>query len=122
MIDCRAMDRKSLAKYILIAALVFVLGWFGVDKLRDPYFWATYLPLWMDGLFGIPGDSWIIGIGFFEMLLAVLLLIPVRRVRQVATVLIVLHLASVVSQTGLDDIGIRDIGLLISAVALLLLL
>lgn len=116
------MDRKQLAKYVLIASLIFVFAWFGIDKLRDPLFWSTYLPVWMDGLFGIPSDTWIIGIGFFELLLAALLLIPLRRVRQVAAALIVLHLIGIVWQVGFDDVGIRDIGLLMSAIALFVLL
>ncbi len=116
------MDRKQLAKYLLIGALVFVFGWFGLDKLRNPILWSGFLPLWMDGLFQVGSDSWVIVIGLLEMLFALLLLIPIRRVRQVATLLMTLHLVGILWQVGWNDVGVRDIGLLISGLALLVLL
>ena len=116
------MDRKQLAKYLLIGALVFVFGWFGLDKLRNPILWSGFLPLGMDGLFQVGNDTWIVVIGILELLFAFLLLIPVRRVRQVAATLMVLHLVGILWQVGWNDIGVRDIGLLISGVALLVLL
>ena len=122
MVSSATMERKHLAKYILIAALVIVFGWFGLDKLRNPILWTGFLPLWMDGLFQVGKDSWIIVVGVVEMLFALLLLIPVRRVRQVAALLMALHLVAVLIQVGWNDIGVRDSGLLFSSVALLTLL
>ena len=116
------MDRKRVATYVLIGSLVFVFGWFGIDKFRDPYFWSTYLPDWMEGLMNIPGTSWVVVIGLFELLLALLLLIPIRRLRRVAVTLMILHLIGILWQVGWNDIGVRDIGLAMSAAALLILL
>lgn len=121
MVSWNSMERK-LSLWFLIAAFVFVFGWFGIDKLRNPLLWTGFLPLWIDGFFGISVDVWIVVIGFIEIFLAALLLIPVRRIRQLGTLLVVLHLAGVVWQVGWNDIGVRDIGLLISALALLVLI
>lgn len=116
------MERKRLALGILIAAQVFVFAWFGLDKLRNPLLWTGFLPPSLDGFFGVGGDSWIVVIGLIELLLALLLLVPVRRVRQAAAVLIALHLAGVLTQVGWNDVGARDIGLLLSDLATLILL
>ena len=121
MLPCGIMDRKRLANLLLTAALVFVFGWFGIDKLRNPLFWSTYLPLWMDGAFGVESDVWIILIGIVEMLFALLLLIPIRRVRQGTLILILLHFSGIVWQAGWNDVGVRDIWLMMSAIALLVL-
>ena len=122
MVGSPIMERKRFAVWILIAALVVVFGWFGIDKLRNGILWIGFLPAWMEELFQISRDVWIIGIGFFEILLAILLLVPVRRVRQVAVALMILHLIPVLIQVGWNDVGVRDVGLMLSAVALLVLL
>lgn len=116
------MDRKRLAAYILIADLAFVFAWFGIVKFTSPIDWIGFLPLWMDGLLGMPKEIWLVIMGVLEVLFAVMLLIPVRRVRQLGALFIVLHLVGVVSQVGFNDVGVRDIGLLLSSLALLVLL
>jgi hypothetical protein len=80
------------------------------------------MPAWIDGLLGIGKDTWLKIFGVIELGLAVLLVIPIRRVRQVAAALIIFHLLGVLSQVGWNDVGVQDIGLLLSAVSLLLLL
>ena len=116
------MQSQSLSKFILIAALVIVFGWFGIDKLVEPYLWIQWIPPWMDGLGGVRSNVWLTIIGVVEILFALLLLIPKRRVQQVAVVLMIGHLIGVLTQTGWSDIGVRDFGLLLSGAALLLLL
>lgn len=116
------MQRTNAAKYVLIAALAFLFIWFGVDKLIHPNTWIGWMPTWMDGLLGFEIGMWLSVVGVIEFVLGVLLLIPVRKVRIVATAIIILHLAFVVFQVGWNDIGIRDVALLGSAVSLLLLL
>ena len=116
------MERKHFAVWILIAAQVFVFGWFGIDKLRNSLMWIGFLPAWMDGFLQVGSDVWVVGIGFVEIFLAILLLVPIRRVRQIAVTLMALHLLGVLTQVGWNDVGVRDIGLLLSSVALLILL
>ncbi len=116
------MDRKGLTTLFLTAGLVIVFGWFGIDKFRNAFLWVGFLPAWMDGFAGVSKDVWIIVIGTIELLLALLLLVPVRRVRQTAALLMALHLVGILWQVGWNDIGVRDLGLLFSSLALLCLL
>lgn len=116
------MQRQSLGIYTLIAGLVFVFAYFGIDKLVHPELWIGWIPMWMENLMGMPRETWLTVIGITEILLAVLLLIPKRIVRQTGAILIALHLVAILTQVGWNDIGVRDIGLLLSSIALFFLL
>lgn len=113
------MDRKGLPVIFLISGLAFVFGWFGVDKFLHPTIWTGFLPLWMDGFLGYPDTVWILLIGAVEILLALMIIVPIRIVRQIGVAVIALHLLAVIWQVGWNDIGVRDIGLLLSSLALL---
>ncbi len=122
MLHWGRMNRKGLSLIFLICGLAFVFVWFGIDKLVHPTIWSGFLPLWMDGFLGYPNTAWILVIGCLEILFAILILIPVRHVRQAGAAIICLHLAGIIWQVGWNDIGVRDIGLFMSSVALLCLL
>ncbi len=116
------MQRPNSAKWLLILGLVFVFGYFGFDKFLHPLVWIGWLPLWMDNLGGLPSAAWLKLIAASELLFAILLLIPVKRVQQTAAILIILHLLGILTQVGWNDIAVRDIGIMVSAIALLALL
>ena len=122
MLHCGRMNRKGLAIILLLSGLALVFGWFGIDKFRNTFMWVGFLPSWMDGFLGYSKDIWIAVIGAIEILLAVMIVIPVRRVRQTGASLMALHLLGILTQVGWNDIAVRDIGLLMSSVALLMLL
>ncbi len=107
---------------ILTASLVLVFGYFGIDKFLNPTIWIGWIPAWMDGLLGLSVYTWLNIIGVTELLLAFLLVIPVRRVRQAGVILICLHLIGILTQVGWNDIGVRDLGLLGAALGLLFLI
>jgi len=116
------MQRTLTAKWLLVAALAIVFGWFGIDKFLSPFLWIQWIPPWFEGLLTLTRDQWLSVIGAIEIVFAALLLIPVRRIQLVAASLIALQLVGVLTQTGWNDIGVRDLGLLLSSVALLFLL
>ena len=116
------MHRPSVAKWLLILALVFVFGYFGIDKSLNPFIWVGWLPGWMDGLAGLPKESWLKLIGASEIFLAILVLVPVRRVQQIGVLLMIVHLLGILTQVGWNDVAVRDIGLMVSAIGLLALL
>ena len=122
MVNCKLMNRKDLALMFLIGGLAFVFGWFGIDKFVHPTIWTGFLPTWMDGFLGYSKLFWIAVIGASEILFALMILIPVRIVRQAGAAFIALHLVGVLWQVGWNDIAVRDIGLLLSSGALLALL
>lgn len=110
------------ARNTLITGLVLVFGAFGIDKFWHPLIWIGWMPTWMDGLMGLPTETWLPVIGAIEIVLAAALLFPWRPVRMTSAALMALHLVSVILQAGINDIGIRDAGLLSAAIALLFLL
>lgn len=108
--------------HILTLGLAFVFVWFGIDKFVHPLLWIDFLPEWMTGFLGITRETWLSVLGVLEIIMGVMIVIPVRVIRQAGASIISLHLLVIVWEIGLTDIGVRDVGLLTSAVALLLLL
>lgn len=117
-----SVEHNRLARNFLIAALAFVFAYFGVDKFQNPIIWIGWMPAWMEGLLGMSKNVWLQITGVTEILFAVMLLIPHRRIRQAGAILIPLHLVAVLTQTGWNEIAVRDIGLLLSSIALFFLL
>lgn len=116
------MQRTTTAKWLLIFSLVFVFGYFGIDKFVHPNTWIAWLPDWMDGLSGLPNSAWLKLIAASELLLALLLIIPIRSVQRIGVILIILHLLGILTQVGWNDIAVRDINIMITGIALLALL
>lgn len=116
------MDRNRTAQYVLIGSLAFVFGYFGIDKFVTPLLWIDWIPDWLTGVLGASKEQWLQFIGAIEILTAIGLLIPVRRLRQVACVGAILQLLGILTQTGWNDVAVRDINILLSAAALLFLL
>lgn len=117
-----SLSNLRLARFLLTAALTFVFGVFGVWKFLQPLLWIGWIPLWMEGILGFSRETWLSVIGGIEILLAGLLLAPIQTLRKVACVLIALHLIAVLTQTGWNDVFVRDAGLLLASLALLVLL
>lgn len=116
------MEREKAAKGILMTAMVAVFGIFGIDKFARPDVWLGWMPPWLADLSGISLETWLMITGGIEVLLAAALLFPHRLVRRIAAWGMVAHLIAVLTQTGINDIFVRDLGLLLSAIALALLL
>lgn len=117
-----SMQRLRLATWILSTGLFAVFAWFGIDKFLTPAAWLGWMPAWMNGLFGLPVDTWLMIVGVLEILFAVMLLVPVRNVRRAGAVLIALQLLSILPIAGFNDVGLRDFAMMMSAIALAVLL
>lgn len=109
---------NTLPRWLLIFGLAFVFGYFGIDKLIHPELWTQWMPVWMDGLMGFSTEGWVKVIGIVEIILAAGLVIPWPGTQRIAAGLSVFHLAAILTQTGWNDIAVRDIGLLAMALAL----
>lgn len=116
------MQRINLATWILSVGLAAVFGYFGFDKFAEPAAWLGWMPAWMDGLFGMPVDTWLKIVGAAEVAFAVLLLVPVRNVRRVGAVMIALQLLAIMPIVGFNDVGLRDFAMMMAAIALAVLL
>ncbi len=116
------MSPVTTARWILILGLSFVFIYFGIDKFVDASLWIGWIPDWMNGLLGMNSSLWLQIIGVTEIVIGIALLIPVRLLRQIATIAAALHLVGILTQVGWNDVGVRDIGLLMMTLALWFLL
>ena len=118
----RTMQGNHIAKHLLITELVVIFAYFGVDKFVSPILWIGWIPLWMDGLLGMPKELWLHIIGAFEIITALLILVPFRRARQIGTILAAGQLVGIFTQVGVNDVGARDLAILLSDLALMAML
>lgn len=105
-----------------MTAAITVFGLFGADKFIHPASWIGWIAPWMEHVSGISRATLLQIAGGFELLLAAALLFPQKLVRRIAAWSMVMHLLFILTQTGFNDLFIRDFGLLLSVVAMALLL
>ncbi len=112
----------KLSRMFLRIGLCYVFIAFGIDKFVHPLLWLGWIPPWMESFLGMSRTTWLPVTGAVEILIGLAALFPVRIIRFLGSLGMVLHLIVVLTQTGLlNDIGIRDTGLLLGAAALFLL-
>jgi hypothetical protein len=114
--------RHHAAFWIIGVGLAFVFVVFGLEKFFLPANWIGWIPAWMNGLLGLDRYVWLKMIGGAEILTALLLLLPYRLVRRTGAAMATVQMVGVLTQTGWNDIAVRDIALLSMAVALWVLL
>ena len=85
----------------------------GLDQLLKPSLWASYFPQALP--FSIEVAQAVLLNGLFDILIGVLLL--VGFLTRIASAFATIHLAGVIFVLGYNDIAIRDIGILIAALA-----
>ena len=107
---------KLPTSLILRIGLGLVLLWFGVSEIVDPETWSSYVPMMVQSLLPISVNLFVTLHGIFEVLLAVLLLVGYAQ--RIVRVVAVLHLVSITIGVGYNEIGVRDFGLVMAALAL----
>src|SRR3989338_3262732 len=112
------MSPTQNARLTLAIGLVFVLGYFGIDKFIHPDNWIAWMPDWIDGFADLSSTTWLLLIGTIETLLALGLCLPWYNIQYWAALFATLHLTTVVFTVGWNEIGIRDAGLTCAASAL----
>ena len=112
-----------LSIFFLKLGLAAVFLWFGVDKLIHPSYWLNaWVPQWFLGVlakFGTDGIQFIYANGIFEILVGASLLSGILV--KFFSFLAVAFLLSVILLVGLNEVIVRDIGLLGGLLALLFL-
>jgi len=93
--------------------------WFGFSQLLDSLSWVDIVPEWAVNMLHIPPAMIVMGNGIFEVILGSLLATGFF-VRTVALVF-ALHLIPIILDFGLTATGIRDLGLMFSVFALVLI-
>ncbi len=106
---------------LLRLGLAFVFLWFGIDKFINPDYWFNaWMPLWLQGFLGnlgIGNLNFIYANGIFEIVIGLGLVFNIFV--KFFAFLIILFLLFVIFSFGLNEIVIRDVGLIGSALALL---
>lgn len=98
-------------EHILSYSLGFVAAWFGVNEVLSPQDWVTFAPPFLGT--GTVALGLVVLHGIVLVSCALLLFFALKR-RIAAGVLALVFLEVVIgliSQTGLSDIAVRDIGL-----------
>ena len=98
---------QSLSLPLLRLAYVALFAWFGIQQIIDPASWVGFLPE-SSGYLPIPGEMLIAINGWFELCLALALLLGVWT--RGMSIILALHLFGIAWTTG-GAIGVRDAAL-----------
>jgi len=107
------MNLGKHSQLVLRLGLAIVFGWFGIDKFLNVSAWYSWIPEWMSF---VPQDAFLYVLGVLEVV-AALFLLGGRFVRIVSLACAAL-LVGVVVSFGINEITVRDIGLIAMALAL----
>lgn len=91
--------------------------WIGILIFKSPAGWAGYVQDWMLRLLPIPAEEIMVGTAIFDIVVGVWLLFDWKV--WIPSGLAVLHIAIVLTVSGIDTITVRDIGLFAGNLALL---
>lgn len=109
---------KKTSFHFLRVGLAITFLWVGVLIFKNPEAWGGYLQLWAAGLLPIPIKEAMIGTAILDITIGTLLLVDVLV--WLAALVGALHLITVLTVSGITDITVRDIGLLVGALALMM--
>ena len=104
------------AFHILRVGLGTTFLWVGILILKEPLSWAGYLHPWALTLSPFSPEVLMMITGIFDVALGVLFLLNLGV--RVAGFLAALHMVGILVGGGVNDITVRDIGLLTAGLAL----
>lgn len=111
----------NTSNLFLRLGLAFVFLWFGIDKLINPEYWINaWIPLWFQGIltsFGVSNLNFIHINGIFEIIIGLGFLFNLFV--KLFAFLTILFFLFVIFSFGLNEVVVRDVGLIGAALALL---
>lgn len=110
------MNKASF--HLLRVGLAITFLWIGVLIFKNPESWSGYLQPWAAELIPIPLVQAMIGTAILDIIIGALLLIDTFT--WLAAFVGAIHLVIVLATSGITDITVRDIGLLVAALALMI--
>lgn len=111
------------AFWILRIGFVVLPFWMGLDKfvkVLDPN-WPGYLAPWIVGLLPVSAQTAMYVVGVVEMVAGILIAIKPRYAAYVVALWLAGIIFNFLTLSGYYDVALRDLGLLIAALALALL-
>lgn len=113
------MDKNFLGYILLKISFIFIFVWFGAMQLANPTQWIGLIPANVIAITGQSAHTLVLINGTFEIIGAVLL--ALNLFVPIVSLLLSLHIVSIVFVVGLSPIGARDIALALAALALAIL-
>lgn len=104
------------ASLILRIGLAVTFIWIGVLILMNPAAWTGYLQPWAMALLPVPIEQAMFATAIFDILLGIALLVGIKT--WIAAFLATGHLLIVLITSGINDVTVRDIGLVFASAAL----
>tara|TARA_Y100000310_G_scaffold255151_1_gene262419 strand:- start:3164 stop:3559 length:396 start_codon:yes stop_codon:yes gene_type:complete len=108
---------KQYAPTILRIGISLVFLWFGITQLINPAAYLGYLPSFAQSI-PLTSNTLIYINGIAELILGILLLIGLFT--RLTAFIIILNLITIIIGLGYNDIAIRDFGLLLATLSVLL--
>jgi uncharacterized membrane protein YphA (DoxX/SURF4 family) len=109
---------KKTSFHFLRVGLAITFLWIGVLIFKNPESWGGYLQPWAAELLPIPLTQAMIGTAILDIVIGTFLLIDFLS--WLAALVGVIHLVIVLAVSGITDITVRDIGLLVATLALMI--
>lgn len=109
---------KKTSFHFLRVGLAITFLWIGVLIFKNPEAWGGYLQPWAVGLLPVPIAQAMIGTAILDIIIGVFLLI--NFLPWLAALVGAIHLVIVLTVSGITDITVRDIGLLVAALAIVI--
>lgn len=110
------MDKASF--HILRVGLAITFLWIGVLIFKQPEAWGGYLMPWAAGLLPVPIEEAMIGTAILDIIIGIFLLFD--SFVWIAALVGSIHLVIILIVSGITDITVRDIGILVGMVALMI--
>jgi len=110
------MKKEDLGLLFLRIGLGGVFLWFGIDKFFNPVFWTKWIPDWFGAVLPVDVFTFVYALGVFETFIGLLVLIGFYT--RIAAGLAGVSLFGIIASWGLNEIMIRDTGLLFLALGI----
>lgn len=107
---------RQVGFHILRVGIAITFLWVGVLILKDPAGWSGYIQPWAQNLLPISAISVMIITAIFDIAVGALLLI--NMFTWIAAAGAVFHLITVLIVSGINQVTIRDVGILAGSLAL----
>ncbi|MBS3149144.1 DoxX family protein [Candidatus Woesearchaeota archaeon] len=111
--------KKDLVPFLLRIGLGIIFFWFGITKFTNVQDWLRYIPPWLQSLIPISMNLFLYIQGAIETLIGLFLILGifVRKSAFLAALILIVIIITV----GFNDISLRDFGLLMIAISLMIL-
>lgn len=109
---------KKTSFHFLRVGLAITFLWIGILIFKNPEAWGGYLQPWAAGLLPIPITHAMIGTAVLDIIIGAFLLVDFLP--WLAALVGAIHIVIVLTTSGITDITVRDIGLLVATLAILI--